>query len=155
MQMRAKEVLEKLSGFPIRTFQRGETVLQAGSVTGHLLFLQQGAVDVVLEEARLTRVTEPGSVFGDMSFLLCRPHTADVLAAQPSRFQVVADPAAFLEAEPRVALHLSTVLAQRLNAVNHLLSEARKRAQDTGQPAGLLAETLNRVGRAGSVRRFG
>ena len=75
------QVLEKLSGFPLRAFERGDVILSEGSDTHRLLFLNRGAVDVVKDEVQLTRVTEPGAVFGDMSVLLGQPHSADVLAA--------------------------------------------------------------------------
>ena len=83
------QVLEKLSGFPLRAFERGDVILSEGSDTHRLLFLNRGAVDVVKDEVQLTQVTEPGAVFGDMSVLLGQPHSADVLAAEPCSFYIV------------------------------------------------------------------
>ena len=60
------QVLDKLSGFPLRAFERGDIVLSAGSDTHRLLFLNRGVVDVVKDEVQLSRVDEPGAVFGDM-----------------------------------------------------------------------------------------
>ena len=37
----------KLAGFPLATYQAGEAVFTAGSMTGRLLILRQGAVAVV------------------------------------------------------------------------------------------------------------
>jgi CRP/FNR family transcriptional regulator, cyclic AMP receptor protein len=148
MQITPREVLERLSDFPIRVFEPADVVLHAGSATGRLLFLTQGSVDIVIEEAHLARVTEPGAVFGEMALLLRRPHTADVLAVQPSGFYIVEDPEPFLKTEPLVALYVAMVLAERLNAVNHLLIEARKRAAEAGERRGLLIELLDRARRA-------
>jgi CRP/FNR family transcriptional regulator, cyclic AMP receptor protein len=142
------EVLAKISDFPMRSFAAGEVVLHAGSETGQLLFLKEGAVDVVLEDAHLASVAEPGAVFGDMAFFLGRPHTADVVAGQAASLYVVEDPEALLRREPVVALYVARVLAERLNAVNHLLVEGQRRAAEAGQRRGLLMETLNRVGQA-------
>lgn len=150
--MELREVLEKASRFPIRDFERGEVVLAAGSATGQLLFLSHGAVDIVMEDVFIARVTEPGSVFGDMAYLLDQPHTAQVVAVQPSSCHVVADPEAFLEAEPRVAIYVARALARRLNAVNHLLVEARHRIAPSDRHRGPLVETLDRIGRALHLR---
>jgi hypothetical protein len=71
-----------------------------------------------------------------------------VTAVQPSSFYVVEDPEAFLEAEPKVAIYVARILARRLNAVNHLLAEARRRVSETDQRRGVLTDTLDRIGRA-------
>jgi CRP/FNR family transcriptional regulator, cyclic AMP receptor protein len=150
--MAPDEILEKLAGFPIRVFEGGDVVLSQGSATGRLLFLKQGAVDVVMEEVFLVRVTEPGAVFGDVALLLDQTHTADVLAVQSSSFYVVADAEAFLRSEPLAALYVATVLAGRLNAVNHLLVEARHRVEEAGQRRGFVMDLVERMGRALQMR---
>ena len=82
-------VFERLSTFPIRTFERRELVLAKDTKTGRLLFLIQGAVDVARDGWRIARVDKPGAVFGDMAALRDRPHSADVVAIEPSSFLVV------------------------------------------------------------------
>ncbi len=150
--MAPAEILEKLAGFPILVFERGDVVLAQGSATGRLLFLKQGMVDIVMEEVFLTRVLEPGSVFGDVALLLDQAHTADVLAVQPSSFYVVEHAEAFLRSEPLAALYVATVLAGRLNAVNHLLVEARNRAAEAGARRGFVTDLVERMGRALQLR---
>jgi Cyclic nucleotide-binding domain len=79
-------VFERLSAFPILVFEQGDMVLAEGSATGRLLFLIQGAVDVVKDQWQIARVVEPGAVFGDMAALRGQPHSANVIAVQPSSF---------------------------------------------------------------------
>lgn len=146
MEVTPAEILEKVRAFPIRTFPPGAVVLAAGASTERLLFLKDGLVEILIEEVPVARVGQPGTIFGEMAFLLGRPHTADVVAVQPSRLFVVDEPAAFLEAEPRVGLYLATVLAERLNAVNHLLADARQRTAEAD--LGLSSEALRRVTQA-------
>ena len=148
----ADELLAKLSHFPIRVFEAGDVVLSEGSTTGRLLFLKTGAVDVVMNEVDLTRVDQPGAVFGDIGLLLGTPHTADVLAVRSSSFYVVEDGGEFLKVEPLAALYLAAVLAGRLDAVNHLVVEARRRATATGQRRGLVAEMIDRLAHALQIR---
>jgi signal-transduction protein with cAMP-binding, CBS, and nucleotidyltransferase domain len=146
--MTPAEVLDRLSDFPLSSFAPGEAVLSPATATGRLLFLREGVVDVALEHVFIARVTEPGAVFGDVSFLLDQPHSAAVVAAEASRFHVVEDPEAFLETEPRIAIYVARILARRLNAVNHLLAEARHRIDAPDGPPAHLRETLDRMGHA-------
>jgi CRP-like cAMP-binding protein len=99
----------ELAGFPIATYQAGETVVTAGSTTGRLLILRKGGVAVLKEGVEIATVTEPGAVFGDLSVLLDQPHTADVRALEASQFYV-AD-AATLRVDPVALLYVATVLA--------------------------------------------
>ena len=145
------QVLEKVSGFPLRAFERGDVVLSEGSDTHRLLFLNRGTVDVVKDEVQLTRISEPGAVFGDMSVLLGQPHSADVLAAAPSSFYIVDHAEGFLRQEPVVALYVATVLARRLDEVNRHLIEVWGRPSEAEQRRGLV-ETLRKIGGALQIR---
>ncbi|HEX5795361.1 MAG TPA: cyclic nucleotide-binding domain-containing protein [Geminicoccaceae bacterium] len=150
--MATQELLEKLAAFPIRVYDAGDVVLAEGSTTGRLMFLKSGAVDIVMNEVDLTRVEEPGAVFGDIGLLLGAPHTANVLAVRSSSFYMVEDAEGFLKSEPVAALYLATVLAARLDAVNHLVVEARRQAAATGQRRGLIGDMLDRLARALQLR---
>ena len=142
------QVLEKLSGFPLRAFERGDIILSEGSVTHRLLFLNRGAVDVVRNEVQLTRVTEPGAVFGDMSVLLGQPHSADVLAAEPCSFYIVDQAEDFLRKEPLVALYVATVLARRLDEVDGHLTQVWRRSAEPEQRRRFFTDTLGKMAAA-------
>ena len=116
---------ESLAALPVATYQAGETVLAAGSRTGRLLFLRSGVVAVVRQGIQIAKETEPGSVFGEISALLDRPHTADVRALEISQFHV-ADAVALLKQDPIVLLHVAAVLARRLDGANQALIGLKK-----------------------------
>jgi len=78
----------KLGGFPIATYQAGETVIAAAATTGRLLILRTGAVAVLRDGLEIATVREPGAVFGELSVLLDQPHSADVRALEVSQFYV-------------------------------------------------------------------
>jgi CRP-like cAMP-binding protein len=143
-----KPVLERLSGFPILTFEAGDVVLSEGSMTGRLLFLIHGAVEVVKGDWTIARISEMGAVFGDMAVLQGRPHSANVLAVQPSSFYVVDDAEAFLRKEPLVALYVAVVQSSRIDAANDALIEARSQLAEAGHRRGLFADVLDRIGGA-------
>ena len=71
-------VFERLSTFPIRTFEKRELVLAKGTKTGRLLFLIQGAIDVARDDCRIARVDRPGG------FLATWRHCAIDLIRQTS-----------------------------------------------------------------------
>lgn len=122
---------QKLAGFPIATFEAGETVVAAASTTSRLLILRKGAVAVLREGVEIATVTEPGAVFGELSVLLDQPHAADVRALEASQFYV-AD-AATLRVDPIALLYVATVLARRLDDANQELVELRRQVQ-AGRP---------------------
>jgi CRP/FNR family cyclic AMP-dependent transcriptional regulator len=133
----------KLATLPLETYQAGETVLSAASTTGRLLILKQGAVAVIREGVEIARVTEPGAVFGELSVLLDKPHTADVRALDASQFHV-ADAATILRIDPIALLYVATVLAQRLDSANRALLELKRQVQ-AGEPRSVIGETVEKI----------
>lgn len=146
--MQAREVLDRVRDFPVRSYGQGDPMVAQATATGQLLILKEGAVEIAIEDMFIARVSEPGAVLGDIAFLLEQPHTATVTALQPSICYVIEEPDAFFEAEPRVAIYVARLLARRLNAVNHLLVDARRRSADSDQGRELLIDTLERIGHA-------
>ena len=134
---------QRLAALPLAAYQAGETVLAAGSTTGRLLILREGAVEIVKEGVQIAKVTEPGAVFGELSILLNQPHTADIRALQTSRFHV-ADAAALLAQDPIALLYVAAILARRLDGANHALIEL-KRQLEAGQPPSVIAKTVEKM----------
>jgi CRP/FNR family transcriptional regulator, cyclic AMP receptor protein len=138
-------VLRKLASLPIETYQEGALVLRSGSRTGKLLVMVQGVVEVVRSGMRIAEIAEPGAVFGELALLLDQPHSADVRALQPSTFYV-ADGGTILRGDPVVALYVAVILAKRLETVDGLLVEARRRLEHADEPHRILRETLDNIG---------
>ena len=95
-------VLQRIATLPLATYQAGETVLAAGT-------------------------TKPGAVFGELSALLDRLHTADVRTLETSEFRVAS--AELLEQDPNILLYVAAILAQRLNLANHVVIELKNQIQ--------------------------
>jgi CRP/FNR family transcriptional regulator, cyclic AMP receptor protein len=137
-------VQKRLDALPLVTYQAGENVLTAGSRTGRLLILKNGAVVVIKESIEIARVGEPGAVFGELSALLDQPHAADVRALETSQFHV-ADAAALLVQDPLVLLYVAAILARRLDAANEALIEVKSQIQ-AGQPPSEIGEKIDEIG---------
>jgi CRP-like cAMP-binding protein len=82
-------------------------------------------------------------IFGEISALLDQPHTADVIAVEPSQFHV-ADAAAFLVQDPAALLYVATTLARRLDGTNQAFLELKAQLK-TGEPPGLIDRTVERI----------
>lgn len=136
-------IQKSLAMLPISTYEPGEMVIAAGATTGKLLLLRQGVVEVLREGTQIARISEPGSVFGELAVLLDKPHTADVRALERSEFNV-ADAATLLASDPAVTLYIAAILAGRLDAANGALIEI-KRQLETGKPRVAIAQTLDKV----------
>src|SRR5262249_17630664 len=133
----------KLGGFPIATYQAGETVIAAASTTGRLLILRTGGVAVLRGGLQIATVREPGAVFGELSVLLDQPHSADVRAVEVSQFYV-ADAATLLRVDPVALLYVATVLARRLDDANQALIELRRQLE-AGRPRSVVEKTAEEI----------
>ena len=120
------QLFEILSTLPRRDFPAGETIIAEDTTTGMLFFLINGEVEVYKDGVPLASTSEPGSVFGEMSALLGTSHRASVRAVAPSSFYVVEDGRHFLQNHPVVSMHVSELLARRLDALNKYLIDVRQ-----------------------------
>jgi CRP-like cAMP-binding protein len=136
-------VQARLASLPVANYGAGESVFTEGTRTGRLLILRNGAVSVVRGGAEIARVTEPGAIFGELSFLLDQPHTADVRTLEASEFHVT-DAAALLTQDPVALLYVTTVLARRLDGANRAVIELRNHIQ-TDQPLSVIGKTVERI----------
>jgi len=143
--MTVSSPLDQLASLPLRAYPRGATVLQAGSATGQLLFLKAGAVEVLKDGVRITRVAEPGAVFGEMAALLGQPHGADVRTLEPSTFHVVDDAAEFLDGEPGAVRYVAAILAQRLEALNRYLIDVKNQFREHDDHVGMIDEVIEAI----------
>lgn len=136
---------ERLAGVPTRELKAGEFLIRAGTRTGRLFFLESGELAVVRDGVAISRVREPGAVFGEMSLLLDGPHTADVVAVQPTLVHVCEEAAAFLLASPEMTAYVATILALRLDAVTRYLVDVRTQFAEEQGHLGMLDEVVETV----------
>ena len=134
---------KRLAAFPLASYGGGETVLSEGTKTGRLLILKTGIVRIVKGGTEIAQVADPGVVFGEISALLDKPHTADVRTLEPSQFYV-ADAAAFLVQDPAALLYIATSLARRLDDTNQAFLELKAQLL-AGEPPGRIEKTVERI----------
>ena len=133
---------KSLATLPLTVYQAGETVLAEGSRTDQLLILRKGNVAIVREGIEIARVSEPGSVFGEISALLDCPHTADVRALTSSQFHV-AHPAALQD--PAALFYVAMILARRIDGANQALVELMSQVRE--KPPSVIDITIKKMQR--------
>jgi CRP-like cAMP-binding protein len=125
-----QEILDACSGLPEVRFATDDCLLREGDPGGRLYVLISGEGVVLKGETEVARVSDPGSVFGEMSALLDLPYSATVRAVGPVRARLSEDAAEFIAANPAVALHTARILAQRLHAATAYLADVKSQFAD-------------------------
>lgn len=121
------EILSLCQGVPEVTYQSGETIILEGEPTPKLVILKEGAVEVIRGEYTIASIGDPGAIFGEISVILRRPHSATVRASGQATLYVVDNPDSFLWQRAEVNFHIMRMLAERLVAVNeHLVDASRQ-----------------------------
>ena len=90
--------------------------------------LESGKLTVERGGVAIAKISEPGSLIGEMSVLTGSPNSATVKADGTATVRVVADAMRYIMRQPDIALHIATVLAHRLDATSAVLSELRSEA---------------------------
>jgi len=133
----------RLAGLPVTKHPAHQVVLAAGSKTGKLFFLRNGAVEVIKDGVSVANVSAPGSVFGEQAVLLNQPHSADVRTLEQSEFYV-ADAHTMLASDPTVALYVAAILARRLDAANRSLIEVKQQIE-AGEPLAVIGRSVEKM----------
>ena len=107
-------ILDICAGLKRQELPPGAVLLAEGETSGRLYVLAEGKVEVLRGDTQVAVVEEAGAVFGEMSVLLGRPHTATVRATSPVGVFVFDDAAAsraFLCFKPRLYFTYSLATA--------------------------------------------
>ncbi|MCJ7527112.1 MAG: cyclic nucleotide-binding domain-containing protein [Methyloceanibacter sp.] len=135
-------ILDKCVGVPRKEFAPGTILLSEGETSGRLYILAEGSVEVLRGDTQVAVIGEAGSVFGEMSVLLNRPHTATVRATSPVDVFVFDDAASFLKSNPEIAFFLGRLLAERLNAATTYLVDLKRQFEGHSNHFGMVGEVL-------------
>jgi len=134
-------ILQLVAGRKVENFAAGAVVIEQGTAGGPLLVLLEGGVEVLRDNIRVAKASAPGNVFGEMTVLLDSRHHATIRAVRPSSFAVIENPREFLASSTEASLHVATLLAGRLNALNQYLVDV-KRQYEGHDHLGMVDEVL-------------
>jgi CRP-like cAMP-binding protein len=135
-------ILDKCADASWQQLAPGAVLLSEGETSGRLYVLAEGSVEVLRGDTQVAVIGEAGSVFGEMSVLLNRPHTATVRAKSPVGVFVFDDAESFLKSNPEIAFLVGKLLAERLNAATTYLVDLKRQFEGQGNHLGMVGEVL-------------
>lgn len=138
-----RSILHLCQDAPLQELPAGTVLLSEGETTGHLYVLKSGKIEVLRGETQVAVIEDPGAVFGEMSVLLKRSHTATVRTLAPASLYVFDDAESFLRSNPEIALFIGRLLAGRLNAATSYLADLKRQFEDQGNHLGMVGEVLD------------
>ena len=106
-------------------FAVNTVLIEQGSPGTNVYVLSEGEVAISIGEREITRVTENGALFGEMSALLGKSRSATVTVTKPSKFYVLDDLLTFLRKNPELAILLLKSMAERVSIANEQLQEKK------------------------------
>ncbi len=118
-----------------RRYRAGEVIVHQGNPGVGLFIIVSGKVRIekTTEEGEKLRLAThgPGEVIGEMAVLDGAARTADVIAEEETECLVLASWAfnSFMEAHPKVALHILPVVLARFRETNDALMKLRSVTQ--------------------------
>lgn len=108
-----------------RIYEKGVVLLRQGYSDHDVYILEWGAVEVVKDDVQLALITQPGSIFGDLSALLEIAHTATVRVTERSGFRVIPQAHIAFRSSPRLALFIAQQLARRFIGLDNSHAKSR------------------------------
>ena len=136
------DILRRFKDLPHKTYAVGEMLLEEGRSSGRLFVLKSGTVTVIRDGVVIASIAEPGAVFGEMSALLDRPHSASVVAATPVEAWGFGDGLNYLEHHPALAVHVAVLLARRLENTTGLVTRLKTGAVEKRSDTGLFERLI-------------
>ena len=107
----------------LTSFDKGEKIFLEGDDSQDLFILVSGQLDILKGNKKIVEITEKGSLFGEMSFLLGEKRTATVKANNDVKTIRIPkeEVTAFLHEFPDVASEITKLLAKRLDETSRIL----------------------------------
>lgn len=151
--MENADVLRLAQTHPAVAASDGDLLIAAGDPDAALYVLASGALAVLAGGRVIARLTEPGSVVGEIGLLLDTPASADVAAVGDTVAHRIDDAAALFAEHPGFGQHLAVVLARRLRQATTFLGDMERQFADRRDTLGLVPTVLSEllVGQVDSV----
>lgn len=101
----------------LKTYQKGDALFVEGDESQDLYFLVSGHLEVLKGDKKIAEITEPGALFGELSFLLGAKRTATIQAENEVRVLRIPrnEVSTFLKDFPTVAEKITEIVARRLD----------------------------------------
>jgi CRP/FNR family cyclic AMP-dependent transcriptional regulator len=108
-----------------KLFDEGVVLIRQGHHDHVLYILEWGALEVLKDDVQLALISQPGSIFGDLSALLEIAHTATVRTVERSCLRVIPQAHIAFRSSPRLTLFIAQQLARRFIGLDNSHPETR------------------------------
>jgi CRP/FNR family cyclic AMP-dependent transcriptional regulator len=148
-----EQLLDLAAGLPTRALAPGEHLITDGTDEDVLYVLLDGALRVEKAGVSITTIADVGACIGEMSLLLGRPATTDVVAIEPSVVAVASDARRRVNEDPTLTLLLARMLASRLHVMTTYLADLKQQYAEHEGGLGMVDTVLGSLMRTSSTRR--
>lgn len=131
-------LLKLFENEPTITIPEGEVILREGHPVNTLYVLIAGEVEVLKGDTCVNRISEPGSLFGEMSYLLNQDASATLRAGKYTCLYKI--DTGFAWSHPEIFRYVSVQLAARLQANTQFLIKLEERLSKEGEKVHLATE---------------
>lgn len=137
-----KSIIQTVSDFPVCSYEAGTVIIEEGTRTNALYILKTGKVSIFKGSIPITINATPGAVFGEISILMEVNHSATVKAVEKTELHRIQDPLSYLESHPKLILHISKILAERVFAMTTYLADLKKQYKGNNDHMEMVDEVL-------------
>jgi len=127
---------------PITIYDKEDQILTEDETSELLVVLKSGSVAVSREGSELTKISAPGSVFGEISILVGGAHMATVTAAEECECYVIENGEDWVKHFPNLLPDLAFLLASRLKALTFYVSEVERGLNEREEKLKILNHAL-------------
>jgi CRP/FNR family transcriptional regulator, cyclic AMP receptor protein len=103
-------ILEHCGGARSERLEPGTVLLAEGQRTDRLYVLIEGELDVSRGDVYIASIKEPGSIFGEMSLFMDRPHPVTVTTRSAAQVHFFDNAQSFFRSNPEVAFLIARLL---------------------------------------------
>lgn len=139
------DIIDMTSAVPDIAVRDGERVVVEGERTSGLVVLVEGELEVRRRGRPVVRMSEPGTVVGELGLLLDTVASADVVAIGDCVIRRMDDAERTFAENPAFARYLATVLAQRLWQISTYLTDLQVQYADREDTLGLMPDVLREL----------
>lgn len=139
------DIIEMTSAVPDLPVADGTKVIVEGERTGALYVLVEGVLEVRRRGRAVVRMSEPGTIVGELGLLLDTVASADVVAVGECVVRRLDDAERTFVDNPAFARHLATLLAHRLWQISTYLTDLQVQYADRADTLGLMPDVLREL----------
>lgn len=134
-----------LDAIPKRKFGAGEFIIIQDTRPNGIFFLTHGAVDVIMDGQRITKINQLGSIFGEMAYFLDNVSSASIQCAVDSEFLHIENPKEFFRENPEVIQNITKIMCSRIINLSKQIAMLKRGSESVGHAAEeeMLKKVLN------------